>query len=377
MALPTAEFGAMRPHTPIQLQQARMSLPGRIAEMERQMQMQQQQLQLQQPQLQQQLIHMPTAAASRSRSRSPVPKIDPRDLSPPKWTHRDQDDGNTFPRASSSSQVATTASDVSQRPVAGGMPSMCQNGIGPMSMNPMMAMMASMNPIMAGMNPMMAMGMGGMAAMGAAMGTTGMGSMGAMGMMSAMGMPSMGAGIGNAGSMSGMGGIGMMPNMAAMMGMGTSQGQMQTFVGAQQGQEQAYAKAMAVIKAGAAAPTEEEQATGTVGVGTSVPRTDPTHHAYWPANTQPFPGITDRRWEGTIRLFIGDTLHGYGFIKCNELREKYPDKDKDVFLHRNQRAGFKQGDVVNFAVFMNFKGNPQATDLRVPSSIATREDDDE
>merc|ERR1719195_986522 len=164
----------------------------------------------------------------------------------------------------------------------------------------------------------------------------------------------------------------MMPNMAAMMGMGAAQGQMQALVGSQQ---QAHAKAMAVIKAGAAAPTKEEEATGAAGVGTSVPKTDPTHHAYWPANSQPFPGITDRRWEGTIRLFIEDKLHGYGFIKCNELRDKYPDKDKDVFLHRNQRGRYKQGDVVNFAVFMNFKGNPQATDLRKPS--AAREDDDE
>merc|ERR1719362_2336588 len=217
-------------------------------------------------------------------------------------------------------------------------------------MNPMMAMMAGMNPMMAGMNPMMAMGMGGMPAMGS------------------MGMPGMGGCMGNMGGMSGMGGMGVMPNMA-MMGMGTDQGQMQ----AQQESAQAYAKAMAVIKAGAAKPSEEEEALGAAGVGTSVPKTDPTHHAYWPANTDIFPGITDRRWQGTIRLFIEDKLHGYGFIKCDELRAKFPDKDKDVFLHRNQRKGFKQGDVVNFAVFMNFKANPQATDLR----MAIREDDDE
>merc|ERR1712032_1544061 len=205
-----------------------------------------------------------------------------------------------------------------------------------------------------------------------------------MGMMGAMGLPGMSSAMGNAGNvgnvgdmgnmggmggmcgMSGMGNMVMMPNMAAMMGMGSVQGQMQALAGAQQNREQACAKAMAVIKAGAAAPpTEQEDATGAAGVGTSVPRTNPTHHAYWPANTEPFPGITDRRWEGTIRLFIEDQLHGYGFIKCSELMEKYPDKDKDVFLHRNQRGNFKQGDVVNFAVFMNFKGNPQATDLRI------------
>jgi len=368
MATPTAKFGAMPPHTPFQLQQARLSLPGRIAEMERQLHMQQQQLQQQhQPQQLQ-----PTATISRSRSRSPVPQIDPRDLSPPKWARKDEDNEDTFPGVSRCPQVATAASGVSQHPPGGGMPGMCPMGMGPMGMNPMMAMMASMNPMMmAGMNSMMAMGMGSMGAMGA------MGMPGGMGAMGTMGMPGMGAGMGNMGGMSGIGSIGMMPNMAAMMGAGTAQGQMQAFVGVQQEREQAYAKAMAVIKAGAAAPTEEELATGAAGVGTSVPRTDPTHHAYWPANTEPFLGITDRRWQGTIRLFIEDKLHGYGFIKCNELREKHPEKDKDVFLHRNQRGGFKQGDVVNFAVFMNFKGNPQATDLRMVGVTAAREEDDE
>merc|ERR1712032_80638 len=127
-----------------------------------------------------------------------------------------------------------------------------------------------------------------------------------MGMMGAMGLPGMSSAMGNAGNvgnvgdmgnmggmggmcgMSGMGNMAMMPNMAAMMGMGAVQGQMQALAGAHQNREQACAKAMAVIKAGAAAPpTEQEDATGAAGVGTSVPKTNPTHHAYWPANTNP------------------------------------------------------------------------------------------
>mmetsp|Transcript_64918 Transcript_64918/g.195878 ORF Transcript_64918/g.195878 Transcript_64918/m.195878 type:complete len:189 (+) Transcript_64918:1-567(+) len=186
-------------------------------------------------------------------------------------------------------------------------------------------------------------------------GMGGMGSMGAMGGMCGIGV--------------GMGGMGGMVPMAAM-GAAASQGQMNAFVaGAQQEQEQAYAKAMAVIKAGAGPAAEEVPG----GVGASVSRTDPNHHAYRPSNTEPIPGVTDRRWEGYIRLFIEDELHGYGFIKCTDLRKRFP--DKDVFLHRNQRAGFKQGDTVTFSVFMNFRGMPQATDLKKPRQKT--EDDDE
>merc|ERR1719210_308333 len=145
-----------------------------------------------------------------------------------------------------------------------------------------------------------------------------------------------------------------MPAMGAMAALGAAaQGTMQALMaGAKQEQEQAYAKAMAIIKAGAGPAPDEEGP-----CGSSVARTDPNHHAYRPANTEPIPGVTDKRWEGYIRLFIEDELHGYGFIKCADLGKKFP--DKDVFLHRNQRAGFKQGDTVNFSVFMNFRGMPQ------------------
>merc|ERR1712190_628669 len=132
-------------------------------------------------------------------------------------------------------------------------------------------------------------------------------------------------------------------------------------VGGQQGQDDAYKQAMAVIKAGAG-PAVNDAQTGTSSSSTS--RSDVNSPAYRPPNTEPIFGVTDRRWEGYIRLFIEDSIHGYGFIKCKELQEKFP--DKDVFLHRNQRNGFNQGDTVTFAVFMNYRGMPQATDLRRP-----------
>mmetsp|Transcript_27447 Transcript_27447/g.85383 ORF Transcript_27447/g.85383 Transcript_27447/m.85383 type:complete len:183 (+) Transcript_27447:1-549(+) len=172
---------------------------------------------------------------------------------------------------------------------------------------------------------------------------------------------------------------GMMPamgNMGAAMPMyamgADSQRQMAALMGGSQaeGQEQSYEKAMAMIKAGAVPPSAEEASTGS-----SVPRTSPDHHAYRPANTEPIPGVTERRWVGVIRLFIEDKLHGYGFIKSTELRKKIP--DKDIFLHRNQRNGFKQGDTVSFSVFMNFRGMPQATDLRRPRQGEDGEEDDE
>merc|ERR1719382_150863 len=99
-------------------------------------------------------------------------------------------------------------------------------------------------------------------------------------------------------------------------------------------QEEAYRKAMAVIKAGAGpAMTDLSETSSSSGAGVS--RNDSTSPTYRPPNAEPFVGVTDRRWEGYVRLFIEDDLHGYGFITCTELREKYPEKfGKDIFLHR-------------------------------------------
>ncbi|CAE7818405.1 unnamed protein product [Symbiodinium sp. CCMP2456] len=71
------------------------------------------------------------------------------------------------------------------------------------------------------------------------------------------------------------------------------------------------------------------------------------------------PGLTDRRYEGVIATYRADK--GFGFIRCSELRQKFP--EKDVFLHGKQLGAFKEGDAVSFAIFLNRDGKPQATDL--------------
>lgn len=246
-------------------------------------------------------------------------------------------------------------------------------GAGDVGLLPMANMAAMMN-CMASMPSMPIMptmpSIPSMPSMGSPAGLTAIPGLGAM--MGPMGgfMPLMGGMMG--GMTGGMGGMVPMNTMGA-----ADQSQMFAFAVGSEQEQQAYAKAMAAIKAGAVRPTAALEEDVTYG-GTSVPRTSPDHHAYRPPNTEPIPGVTEKRWEGYIRLFIEDKLHGYGFIKSTELRKKIP--DKDIFLHRNQRNGFKQGDTVTFSVFMNFRGMPQATDLRRPRQRARgdqSEEDDE
>merc|ERR1719162_1223693 len=136
--------------------------------------------------------------------------------------------------------------------------------------------------------------------------------------------------------MMGMGGMGNM--MPGMVGLPTRGG---GAPGGQKGQEQAYESAMAVIRAGPAAGSSERErafdSADDLG-GTILPRSNPLNPAYRPPDSEPMLGVTDRRFEGKISLFIED--QGYGFIKA----ERFP--DKDVFLHRNQKGRFVQGDTV-------------------------------
>mmetsp|Transcript_24211 Transcript_24211/g.63776 ORF Transcript_24211/g.63776 Transcript_24211/m.63776 type:complete len:233 (-) Transcript_24211:395-1093(-) len=164
------------------------------------------------------------------------------------------------------------------------------------------------------------------------------------------------------------------PMQAMMMAAQQQEQQQQMQQLQRQQQQKEHSRAMAVIKAGAISSAADDDSIG-AGGAPSVSRTNINHPAYRPPNTEPVPGVTDKRWEGYIRLFIEDHLHGYGFIKCEELRKKFP--DKDVFLHRNQRNGFNQGDTVNFGVFMNFRGMPQATDLRKPRPKTEQGNDDD
>merc|ERR1719499_623008 len=89
------------------------------------------------------------------------------------------------------------------------------------------------------------------------------------------------------------------------------------------------------------------------------PSSNVRHPNYRPADMEIVPGLTDRRFEGVLRLWVEDK--GFGFIMCEEIRQKYPD---DVFLHQNQKRHFVRGDHVSFNVFLNFMGKPQATELR-------------
>ena len=70
-------------------------------------------------------------------------------------------------------------------------------------------------------------------------------------------------------------------------------------------------------------------------------------------------GLTDRRYEGTIVRYLVEK--GYGFIRCQELREKFP--ERDIFLHQKQLGNFKEGDSVSFGILMNRDGKPIATEL--------------
>ncbi|CAJ1371071.1 unnamed protein product [Effrenium voratum] len=72
------------------------------------------------------------------------------------------------------------------------------------------------------------------------------------------------------------------------------------------------------------------------------PSSNINHPNYRPPDVEPIPGITDRRWEGRIKMWFEDK--GYGFISNEELKKRF--NDLDVFLHLNQKRHFKRGDTV-------------------------------
>jgi cold shock CspA family protein len=104
---------------------------------------------------------------------------------------------------------------------------------------------------------------------------------------------------------------------------------------------------------------------GSSAAGRESARSNVLSLAYRPPNAEPVLGITDRRFEGIIRSF--NDQEGYGFLKCDSFDKVWAERGyskNDVFLHRNQKGTFLQGDAVSFGVFLNFRGKPQATDLR-------------
>lgn len=77
-----------------------------------------------------------------------------------------------------------------------------------------------------------------------------------------------------------------------------------------------------------------------------------------PKSAMEYPGVTDSRHVGTIYSF--DQVKNFGFIKCPTL---YGVFNRDVFLHRAQLGNFTLGSTVEFGVFLNKNGHPQAKDL--------------
>merc|ERR1719282_992371 len=90
--------------------------------------------------------------------------------------------------------------------------------------------------------------------------------------------------------------------------------------------QQAYANAVAAMNQ----RNNQEDEESDVPPG---PSSNVHHPNYRPPDMEPIIGITDRRFEGHIKLWFDDK--GYGFIECKEVKKRFP--DVDVFLHLNQK----------------------------------------
>jgi len=90
------------------------------------------------------------------------------------------------------------------------------------------------------------------------------------------------------------------------------------------------------------------------------PSPNAEHPCYRPADAPTIPGVSDKRFEGQIKMWFEEK--GYGFIDQPELKMKF--NGMDVFLQNHQKRHFEKGDFVSFSVFKNYRGQPQATELR-------------
>merc|ERR1712194_808907 len=72
----------------------------------------------------------------------------------------------------------------------------------------------------------------------------------------------------------------------------------------------------------------------------------------------------EERFIGRIKRYV-DTPDGggYGFIDCEDTKLRF---SRDVYIHKNQMAGFQIGDQVSFTFVRNQKGEPQARNLIRP-----------
>mmetsp|Transcript_54211 Transcript_54211/g.96165 ORF Transcript_54211/g.96165 Transcript_54211/m.96165 type:complete len:208 (-) Transcript_54211:67-690(-) len=207
------------------------------------------------------------------------------------------------------------------------------------------------------------MGMGGMGGMDGMGGMMGMGGMGNMQMM-ANNMAMM-ANMGMMGNMAGMAGMDGMGCMGALPDNSAESEQMREQL--QKQREEEYSKQMAVIAAGAARVEEKEEEVTSYGTN----KTNSNHPEYRPPNMETIPGLTDRRFKGVISFWHNE--QGFGFIKCPKLSKRFP--NHDIFLHRNQKVNFEEGETCTFGVFLNFRGRPQATCLRRPRPGDEADDD--
>merc|ERR1711870_228541 len=69
------------------------------------------------------------------------------------------------------------------------------------------------------------------------------------------------------------------------------------------------------------------------------------------------PGITNKRFQGTIKTF--NIQNGFGFISSPELAAAFGEQ-VDAFLHRDEIGSHEVGTNVTFAVILSKEGRPRA-----------------
>lgn len=82
-----------------------------------------------------------------------------------------------------------------------------------------------------------------------------------------------------------------------------------------------------------------------------------------PRTVYEVPGVTDRRFEGTLAKVAQD----YGFVSCPELYRRYR---RDTFVAADALGAFNVGDAVSFGVIFKKAGAPQAVSLAEPGASA-------
>lgn len=153
--------------------------------------------------------------------------------------------------------------------------------------------------------------------------------------------------------------MGQMQQMNQMMMMQAMMGQMTQGGSACSGLMMPQPTNAALAQVAAQKVEEEEDRDDDVPPG---PSTTLNHPNYRPPDMEQVAGVTDKRFEGRIKMWFEDK--SYGFIATDGLKEVPRFHGMDVFLHLSQKRHFKRGDSVTFNVFVNYRGQPQATELR-------------